>query len=101
MTIQVYPMGKARNKKILCCIKAPADQPHGSLKCMFCRLGFGQGEKEILGTMKKKPMTKAFRLSGTHKVNMEKESAEIHAMNGKYQTKTKELSKKLSELCGL
>ena len=51
---------------------------------MFCRLGFGQGEKEILGTMKKKPMTKAFRLSGTHKVNMEKESAEIHAMNGKY-----------------
>ena len=51
---------------------------------MFCRLGLGQGEKEILGTMKKKPMTKAFRLSGTHKVIMEKESAEIHAMNGKY-----------------
>ena len=56
-----------------------------SLKCVFCRLDLGQGEKVIFGNMKEKPMTKAFRLAGRmlyrKKVNMEKESAEMHAIS--------------------
>ena len=45
----------------------------------------GYGEKVIFGNMKEKPRTKAFRLAGRmlyrKKVNMEKETAEMHAIS--------------------